>query len=85
MMRPEVIRMHIPQIYEVTCEFVDKMQALRDPKTLELPSNFMNELNKWTLECKYIHGVRHHFTSRVQVEDVKLNRKIFYYFAIDSS
>jgi len=53
MMRPEVIRMHIPQIYKITSEFMDKMQALRDPKTLELPSDFMNELNKWTLECKY--------------------------------
>jgi len=25
-----------------------------------------------------------HFTSRVQVEDVKLSRKVLYYFAIDS-
>jgi len=25
-----------------------------------------------------------HFTSRVQIEDVKLNRKVLYYFAIDS-
>jgi len=24
------------------------------------------------------------FTSRVQVEDVKLSRKVFYYFAIES-
>jgi len=55
MMRPEVVRMHIPQIYEVTSEFVDKMQALRDPKTLELPSDFRNEIYKWSLECKYIY------------------------------
>jgi len=25
-----------------------------------------------------------HFTSRVQIEDIKLSRKILYYFAIDS-
>jgi len=59
MMRPDVVENHIPQIYEVTSEFVDKMRALRDPKTLELPSDFGNELSKWNLECKYIQSVKH--------------------------
>lgn len=53
MMRPEIIKTHATQIHEVTSEFVDKMRALRDPETLELPNDFMNELFKWSLECEY--------------------------------
>lgn len=52
MMRPEKVKTHVTQIYEVTSEFVDKMRALRNPKTLELPDDFSNELFKWSLESK---------------------------------
>jgi len=54
MLRPDIVKTHVKQIYEVTSEFVDKMRKLRDPKTLELPNDFINELNKWDLECKYV-------------------------------
>lgn len=57
MMRPDIVRKHVTQIHEVTSEFVDKMRALRDPETLELPNDFMNELYKWSLECKYVRRV----------------------------
>ncbi|XP_077280264.1 putative cytochrome P450 12b2, mitochondrial isoform X1 [Temnothorax americanus] len=50
MMQPRTVKAHVAQISEVTSEFVDKMRALRDPETLELPSDFKNELQKWALE-----------------------------------
>lgn len=53
LMRSQIIQTHVTQFYEVTNDLVDKMRILRDPKTLELPNNFMNELHKWSLECKY--------------------------------
>lgn len=55
MMELKAVKAQISQINEVNIEFVEKIRALRDPKTLELPNNFMNELYKWSLECKYIH------------------------------
>jgi len=54
MLRPDIVKTHVKQLYEVASEFVDKMRKLRDPKTLELPNDFINELNKWSLECKYV-------------------------------
>lgn len=55
MMQPQTVTAHITQISEVTIEFIEKIRTLRDPKTLELPNNFMNELYKWSLECKYMY------------------------------
>lgn len=53
MMQPRTIKAYITQIGDINNEFVEKMRALRDPKTLELPADFRNELYKWSLECKY--------------------------------
>ncbi|XP_011053756.1 PREDICTED: probable cytochrome P450 12b2, mitochondrial [Acromyrmex echinatior] len=50
MMRPNTVKTHTTQIHAITSEFVDKMSTLRDPKTLELPDDFMNELYKWSVE-----------------------------------
>ncbi|KAG5315356.1 C12B2 protein, partial [Pseudoatta argentina] len=50
MMRPNIVKTHATQIHAITSEFVDKMSTLRDPKTLELPDDFMNELYKWSVE-----------------------------------
>lgn len=52
MMQPRTVQAHIVKIDRVTSDFVDRMRALRDPETLELPDNFLNELNKWALECE---------------------------------
>jgi len=52
MMQPRTIKIHVAQISEVARDFVEKMRALRDPETLELPTDFKNELQKWGLECK---------------------------------
>ncbi|XP_070157451.1 probable cytochrome P450 12b2, mitochondrial [Polyergus mexicanus] len=50
MMQPQAITAYVTQISEVAEEFVRKMRTLRDPKTLELPDDFKNELYKWALE-----------------------------------
>ena len=55
MMRPNTVKTHTTQIHAITSEFVDKMSTLRDPKTLELPDDFMNELYKWSVESKYVY------------------------------
>jgi len=55
MMRPNIVKTHATQIHDITSEFVDKMSTLRDPKTLELPDDFMNELYKWSVESKYVY------------------------------
>lgn len=52
MMQRQTVKAHIAQINEVTNDFVERMRALRDPETLELPTDFKNELQKWALECK---------------------------------
>jgi len=36
------------------------------------------------MRSKYRVSGTGHFTSRIQVEDVKLSKKVLYYFAIDS-
>ncbi|XP_072743441.1 probable cytochrome P450 12a5, mitochondrial [Anoplolepis gracilipes] len=60
MMTPQRIKPHVMQISKVTHEFVEKMRTLRDPKTEELPRNFINELHKWSLEsiCSIALGCR---------------------------
>lgn len=56
-MQPRAIIPHIAQISEVADEFVEKMRTLRDPKTLELPDDFKNELYKWALECEFVRRI----------------------------
>ncbi|XP_012222030.1 probable cytochrome P450 12a5, mitochondrial isoform X2 [Linepithema humile] len=50
MMQPRMVQAHIAPISKVTSDFVERMRTLKDPKTLELPDNFLNELYKWALE-----------------------------------
>ncbi|KAG5329913.1 C12A2 protein, partial [Acromyrmex heyeri] len=52
-MQPRMIKAHVSQINEVASEFMEKIRALQDLETLELPSVFEktpNELLKWALE-----------------------------------
>ncbi|XP_035720111.1 probable cytochrome P450 12b2, mitochondrial isoform X1 [Vespa mandarinia] len=51
MMQPRVINPHIGQMTEIAIEFIQKIRGeLRNPITLELPTSFNNEMNKWALE-----------------------------------
>ncbi|KAJ6642847.1 putative cytochrome P450 12b2, mitochondrial, partial [Pseudolycoriella hygida] len=49
MMKPKVVKAYIPDIDSVAQDFIKKMVLLRDEKN-ELPDDFQNELNKWSLE-----------------------------------
>lgn len=50
MMQPRTIKPHVSQIDQVSNDFIKRIKQLRDPQTLELPSTFNNEMNKWSLE-----------------------------------
>lgn len=50
MLQPRVIKMYIDQIDQVAIEFLDACKTMRNPTTLEMPSNFGHELNCWALE-----------------------------------
>ncbi|XP_036138727.1 cytochrome P450 CYP12A2 isoform X2 [Monomorium pharaonis] len=53
MLQPQIIKPHVVQICETVNDFVEYMRVLRDPKTLELSNDFMNELYKWSLETMF--------------------------------
>ncbi|XP_039309610.1 probable cytochrome P450 301a1, mitochondrial isoform X2 [Solenopsis invicta] len=50
MMQLQVIKSYVIPIQAIVSEFVETLRVLRDPKTLQLPNDFMNELHKWSLE-----------------------------------
>lgn len=49
MMQPRNTKVYVQPIDDVAGEFVDRIKTLRDSK-MEVPKNFINELNKWSLE-----------------------------------
>ena len=51
-MRPKAVSMYLPNVEWVTEDFIKRMKQVRNPQTGEIPE-FDNEINKWTLECKY--------------------------------
>ncbi|XP_011877282.1 PREDICTED: cytochrome P450 CYP12A2-like [Vollenhovia emeryi] len=50
MIRPEIVKIYSTYIDEITSDLVENMRMVRDPETLELPHDFINELYKWSLE-----------------------------------
>lgn len=51
MMQPKTVRLYVPIINEVSNDFVKRIQKIRNPNTLETPSNFEEEINQWALEA----------------------------------
>ncbi|XP_026464275.1 probable cytochrome P450 12a5, mitochondrial [Ctenocephalides felis] len=49
MMQPRVVKQYIKSVEEVSDEFITRMVRLRDSNQ-EMPADFMDELNKWSLE-----------------------------------
>lgn len=49
MMNPKMVNGYIPDIDAVAKDFIRKIRTLRDDKS-EMPDDFQNELNKWSLE-----------------------------------
>lgn len=58
MLQPKTVRAYIPAIDDVAIEFVAKMKTLGDEKQ-EMPANFGNELNKWSLESIAVIALEH--------------------------
>ncbi|XP_037910565.1 probable cytochrome P450 12a4, mitochondrial [Hermetia illucens] len=51
MMQPKIVKLYVPQINKFVDEFIQRMRKIRDSKTYELPENFEEELNRWSLEA----------------------------------
>ncbi|XP_049812226.1 probable cytochrome P450 301a1, mitochondrial [Schistocerca nitens] len=49
MMQPRSSKLYVPSIDKVAQDFTDRMLAIRD-ENMKMPSDFLNELNKWALE-----------------------------------
>nr|QTC11267.1 cytochrome P450 301A1 [Phenacoccus solenopsis] len=49
-LQPQIVKQYIKPIEEITEDFISKMMLLRDEWD-ELPSDFDNEVHKWSLEC----------------------------------
>ncbi len=58
MMKPKVVKAYIPDIDTVARDFIRKIRTLRDEKS-EMPDDFQNELNKWSLESIALIALEH--------------------------
>ncbi|KAG4080699.1 hypothetical protein HA402_013229 [Bradysia odoriphaga] len=58
MMKPKVVKAYIPGIDCVAKDFIDKIKTLRDEKN-EMPDDFQNEMNKWSLESIALIALEH--------------------------
>ncbi|XP_064549331.1 probable cytochrome P450 12a4, mitochondrial [Drosophila montana] len=50
LMQPKNVRLYYKKMSQVNCEFVDRIKAIRNLSTLEVPDNFIEYINSWTLE-----------------------------------
>ncbi|KAI8115282.1 Cytochrome P450 CYP12A2 [Lucilia cuprina] len=50
MIQPKNVRMYLHKMSQVNKEFIERIRQIRDPKTLEVPDSFEEEINRWTLE-----------------------------------
>lgn len=48
-MQPKIVQIYIPRVDELVSEFVTRIKTKLDDKN-ETPANFLNELNRWSLE-----------------------------------
>ncbi|CAD7077462.1 unnamed protein product [Hermetia illucens] len=51
MMQPKIVKQYVPQIDKFMDEFIVRVKKIRDSNTYELPENFEEELNRWSLEA----------------------------------
>lgn len=58
MMKPKVVKAYIPDIDTVAKDFINKIKTLRDDEN-EMPDDFQNELNKWSLESIALVALEH--------------------------
>ncbi|XP_075148685.1 cytochrome P450 CYP12A2-like [Haematobia irritans] len=50
LMQPKNVRLYLNKMAQVNSEFLERIRKIRDPETFEVPANFREELNRWTLE-----------------------------------
>ncbi|XP_073817035.1 cytochrome P450 CYP12A2-like [Musca autumnalis] len=50
MMQPKNVRLYFHKMSEVNKEFMERIRNIRDPETMEVPGNFEEDINRWTLE-----------------------------------
>lgn len=48
-MQPKIVQIYIPRVDELVSEFMTRIKTKLDDKN-ETPANFLNELNRWSLE-----------------------------------
>ncbi|XP_033251090.1 probable cytochrome P450 12a4, mitochondrial [Drosophila miranda] len=49
-MQPKNARLYYKKMSQVNQEFAQRIKAIRDASTLEVPDNFIDTINRWTLE-----------------------------------
>jgi len=52
MLQPRTAKLYVKPIEETATAFVKRAQNVRN-SNLEVPDDFLNEIHKWSLECKY--------------------------------
>lgn len=52
MLQPRTAKLYVKSIEETAETFVTRSRFIRDKK-LEMPEDYLNEIHKWSLECKY--------------------------------
>ncbi|XP_073816990.1 cytochrome P450 CYP12A2 [Musca autumnalis] len=50
LMQPKNVHLYFNKMSQVNKEFMERIRQIRDPQTLEVPDNFEEEINRWTLE-----------------------------------
>ncbi|XP_034487482.1 probable cytochrome P450 12a5, mitochondrial [Drosophila innubila] len=50
MMQPKIVRLYYQKMSNVNKEFIQRIREIRDSNTFEVPNNFEEEINRWTLE-----------------------------------
>ncbi|KAH8310566.1 hypothetical protein KR044_001967, partial [Drosophila immigrans] len=51
LMQPKTIRLYYREMSNVHKEFIERIREIRDSRTFEVPHDFEDEINRWTLEC----------------------------------
>uniref|UniRef100_A0A1A9V037 Cytochrome P450 n=1 Tax=Glossina austeni TaxID=7395 RepID=A0A1A9V037_GLOAU len=50
LMQPKIVKLYMQKMSQVNREFIERIRAIRDPNTLEVPGNFEDDIKRWTLE-----------------------------------
>lgn len=49
MMQPKTVKLYVGDVESITNDFIERIRVIRDEQN-EMPADFSNELNKWSLE-----------------------------------